>query len=59
MVGDRASDCLAGAAAGCKTILIERSYSKADTCRPDFKAADLLEASAIIARLAKSESPSR
>jgi D-glycero-D-manno-heptose 1,7-bisphosphate phosphatase len=59
MIGDRAGDCLAGAAAGCKTILIERSYSNADTCRPDFKAADLLEASAIIAKLVDSATPSR
>jgi D-glycero-D-manno-heptose 1,7-bisphosphate phosphatase len=59
MIGDRASDVLAGAAAGCRTILIERSYSRVDTCRPDFKAADLLAASGIIAALVDSESASR
>ena len=53
MIGDRSGDVLAGAAAGCKTFLIERSYSKAATCRPDFKVNDLAEAARIIAGLLK------
>ena len=43
MVGDRASDIAAGAAAGCRTFLIDRSYSRCDPVKPTFKAADLLE----------------
>lgn len=53
MVGDRSGDILAGAAAGCRTLLVERAYSKRELCRPDFVVADLPEAAAIIARLAK------
>jgi D-glycero-D-manno-heptose 1,7-bisphosphate phosphatase len=48
MVGDRAGDVLAGAAAGCRTVLIDRPYSKREACRPDGTAADLAEAAAII-----------
>ena len=55
MVGDRWSDVLAGQAAGCKTILIERPYSQAAKCRPDFNAADLAEAADIIVNVVKSE----
>jgi D-glycero-D-manno-heptose 1,7-bisphosphate phosphatase len=54
MVGDRAGDVLAGAAAGCRTLLVARPYSKQETCRPDFVVADLADAAAIIARLAES-----
>ena len=48
MVGDRAGDVLAGAAAGCRTILIARPYSNAGQCRPDFTAQSLAEAARII-----------
>ena len=51
MVGDRSGDILAGAAAGCRTLLVARAYSKRELCRPDFVVADLPEAAAIIARL--------
>jgi len=51
MVGDRAGDVLAGIAAGCRTFLIERSYSKASSCQPDYKVADLAEAARIIVGL--------
>ena len=44
MVGDRSGDVLAGAAAGCKTFLVDLPYSKADRCCPDAKVADLPEA---------------
>ena len=44
MVGDRSGDVLAGAAAGCKTFLVDLPYSKADRCSPDAKVADLPEA---------------
>jgi D-glycero-D-manno-heptose 1,7-bisphosphate phosphatase len=50
MVGDRWSDIAAGQAAGCKSILIDLPYSKADRCTPDFRAADLSEAVEIILR---------
>jgi D-glycero-D-manno-heptose 1,7-bisphosphate phosphatase len=43
MVGDRGSDIAAGRAAGCRTFLIERPYSRCDQIKPTFKAADLLE----------------
>ncbi|HET6250718.1 MAG TPA: HAD-IIIA family hydrolase [Tepidisphaeraceae bacterium] len=43
MVGDRASDVAAGAAAGCRTFLVEHPYSHAEAVKPTFKAADLLE----------------
>lgn len=49
MVGDRSGDILAGAAAGCRTIFIERgTYGKKERCNPDWVAADLPEATAII-----------
>jgi D-glycero-D-manno-heptose 1,7-bisphosphate phosphatase len=53
MIGDRAGDVLAGAAAGCRTFLVERPYSRAETCRPDFVVRDLAEAAETIAKLAK------
>ena len=55
MVGDRWSDVAAGEAAGCKTILVERSYSQAERCRPDFTARDLAEAAEIIVNVSRSE----
>jgi D-glycero-D-manno-heptose 1,7-bisphosphate phosphatase len=59
MVGDRSGDVLAGAAAGCRTFLIERSYSKASSCRPDYKVADLAEAARIVAGLLMPSSSNR
>jgi D-glycero-D-manno-heptose 1,7-bisphosphate phosphatase len=50
MVGDRGSDIAAGLAAGCKTILIDRPYSRCDPVKPHFKAADLREAAQIVLR---------
>jgi D-glycero-D-manno-heptose 1,7-bisphosphate phosphatase len=44
MVGDRSGDILAGAAAGCRTFLIDLPYSQADRCCPDARVADLTEA---------------
>ncbi|MDB5292380.1 MAG: family hydrolase [Phycisphaerales bacterium] len=44
MVGDRGSDIAAGAAAGCRTILIEHPYSRCDQVKPTFKAVDLRSA---------------
>jgi D-glycero-D-manno-heptose 1,7-bisphosphate phosphatase len=52
MVGDRASDVEAGRAAGCRTILIDRSYSGATM--PDARVGSLGEAvDAILTRLAR------
>jgi D-glycero-D-manno-heptose 1,7-bisphosphate phosphatase len=48
MIGDRWSDIIAGAAAGCRTFLIGAPYSQAEKCRPDCTVSNLLEASAII-----------
>ena len=58
MVGDRSSDILAGAAAGCRTFLIERSYSNIGGCRPDYVVHDLAEAAGIIAGLMEKASDS-
>jgi D-glycero-D-manno-heptose 1,7-bisphosphate phosphatase len=44
MVGDRGTDIAAGAAAGCRTILIEYPHSRCDQVKPTLKAADLREA---------------
>jgi len=53
MVGDRSGDVLAGLAAGCRaTFLVERPYSKAEECRPDYKVRDLAEAAEIILKAA-------
>jgi len=51
MVGDRSGDIVAGAAVGCRTLLIDMPYSKSDRCNPDFRVADLLEAARIICNL--------
>lgn len=50
MVGDRWSDVEAGRAAGCRSILIKKSYSQAGRCRPDWTARDLAGAAEIILR---------
>ena len=44
IVGDRWSDVAAGAAAGCRTVLIDLPYSQCHRCTPDHKVADLPEA---------------
>lgn len=48
MVGDRWGDVEAGRAAGCKTILIELSYSQGHRCTPDARVADLSKAADLI-----------
>ena len=48
MIGDRSGDVVAGAAAGCKTLLIDLPYSKGDRCSPDYRVADLSEAAKVI-----------
>jgi transaldolase len=52
MVGDRWSDVQAGAAAGCRTVLVRTAYSEAGRCRPDHEVSDLPEAAAVVLRLA-------
>ena len=44
MVGDRWSDVEAGRAAGCRSFLIDMSYSQHDRCKPEARVTDLLEA---------------
>jgi D-glycero-D-manno-heptose 1,7-bisphosphate phosphatase len=44
MIGDRWSDVVAGQKAGCRTLLIARSYSRPERCNPDHVVADLKEA---------------
>jgi D-glycero-D-manno-heptose 1,7-bisphosphate phosphatase len=44
MIGDRWSDIAAGEAVGCRTILLERSYSGRERCSPTHVVADLVEA---------------
>ncbi len=48
MVGDRWRDIDCGHVAGCRTIFIERGYDEALRQAPDFRAATLLDAAAII-----------
>ena len=51
MVGDRWSDVVAGAAAGCKTFPIDVPYNQCRRCTPDWTVADLPEAAERILRL--------
>jgi D-glycero-D-manno-heptose 1,7-bisphosphate phosphatase len=57
LVGDRSGDILAGAAAGCRTFLVQRPYSNAAKCKPDFTVSDLSEAAQIIAAFPLIPSP--
>jgi D-glycero-D-manno-heptose 1,7-bisphosphate phosphatase len=50
MIGDRWSDVEAGRAAGCTSILVDRKYSKAELCNPDWIVQNLLAATHIILR---------
>lgn len=50
MIGDRWRDIDCGAAAGCRTIFIDHGYDERLRQMPDFRAASLLEAAAIILR---------
>lgn len=59
MVGDRWSDVVAGAAAGCKTFLFDVPYSQCHRCTPDHVIADLPEAAERILSLLNPSSPSR
>ncbi len=51
MVGDRWRDIDCGQAAGCQTIFIDRGYDESLRQQPDFRAADLAAAAALILRL--------
>jgi D-glycero-D-manno-heptose 1,7-bisphosphate phosphatase len=51
MIGDRWSDIVAGATAGCTTLLLDQPYSQCERCNPDYCVADLWEAATVIARL--------
>ena len=51
MVGDRWSDVVAGAAAGCKTFLLDVPYSQCHRCTSDYVVADLAEAAERIGSL--------
>ncbi|HEV7302231.1 MAG TPA: HAD family hydrolase [Tepidisphaeraceae bacterium] len=57
MVGDRSGDIHAGESAGVRTFLVDRPYSKVDTCRPDFCVRDLAHASDIILQMVRIEPP--
>jgi transaldolase len=48
MVGDRWGDVAAGAAAGCRTFLIDMPYSQCSRCSPDYKVSSLAEAADLI-----------
>lgn len=54
MIGDRWRDIDCGAAAGCRTIFIDRGYSEALRALPTFRVPGLAEAAAIIAAEADS-----
>ena len=49
MIGDTANDIVAGKAAGCRTILLRRSYNEAEWGETDAVADDLAEAVKLIA----------
>lgn len=49
LVGDRWKDVVAGQAAGCRTLLIERPYSERGRCHPDHAVRDLFDAARRIA----------
>jgi D-glycero-D-manno-heptose 1,7-bisphosphate phosphatase len=51
LVGDRWSDVVAGAEAGCRTFLVATPWSGRERCAPDYEVADLLEAAYSIIRL--------
>ena len=51
MVGDRWSDVVAGQAAGCYTIFIDRDYGETRSATPDFKARSLSSATRLILSL--------
>lgn len=53
MVGDRWRDIDCGHAAGCRTIFIDRGYVEELRRKPDFRSANLAEASAIILKSAR------
>ena len=59
MVGDRWSDVVAGAAAGCKTFLFDVPYNQCHRCTPDYVVADLAEAAERILSLLNPSDPSR
>ena len=48
MVGDRWRDVDCGAAAGCRTVFIERGYAEALRVTPDFRASSLAAATEVI-----------
>jgi D-glycero-D-manno-heptose 1,7-bisphosphate phosphatase len=55
MVGDRWRDIDCGRAAGCRTIFIDRGYAEDLRQKPDFRAANLLEAAEIILENSKAK----
>ncbi len=50
MIGDRGGDIAAGAAAGCRTVLIDRPYSRCEEVKPTLKASDVMDAARQILR---------
>jgi D-glycero-D-manno-heptose 1,7-bisphosphate phosphatase len=48
IVGDRGSDVVAGAVAGCRTFLLARPYSHCNQIKPDHEVADLMEAAEVL-----------
>ena len=51
MIGDRWRDIDCGAAAGCRTIFIDRGYNEALRRPPEFRVSNLLEAAELILRI--------
>jgi D-glycero-D-manno-heptose 1,7-bisphosphate phosphatase len=51
MVGDRWSDIVAGAAAGCRTFLLDVPYNQHQRCTPNYVVTDLNAAARLIAAL--------
>jgi len=47
-IGDKSADMECGRRAGVRTILVLTGYGAEQNCRPDFRAADVLEAIGIV-----------
>ncbi len=57
MVGDRWRDIDCGAAAGCRTVFIDRGYAETLRATPDFRVPDVLAAARVIREAAQDKQP--
>jgi D-glycero-D-manno-heptose 1,7-bisphosphate phosphatase len=57
MVGDRRGDVEAGAAAGCRTVFVDRGYAEPPAATPDARAAGIADAADAILALSRNNIP--